>query len=140
MVRWLRPYYNTTGRLGRLGTFSASQHLSEDPPRIRVAIAAGELNEGHHLPSVRQLAATLRVNPATVVQAYRELEREGFLELRHGAGTFVLGVSDERKKGERVRGAAELVRGMLAEAARLGVNGEDLRTALDRELGRKSHD
>ncbi len=108
--------------------------------RIRVAIAAGELNEGHHLPSVRQLAATLRVNPATVVQAYRELEREGFLELRHGAGTFVRGVSDERKKGERVRGAAELVRGMLAEAARLGVNGEDVRTALDRELGRKSHD
>ncbi len=108
--------------------------------RIRVAIAAGELNEGHHLPSVRHLAATLRVNPATVVQAYRELEREGFLELRHGAGTFVRGITDERKKGERVRGAAELVRGMLAEAARLGVNGEDVRTALDRELGRKSHD
>ncbi len=108
--------------------------------RIRVAIAAGELHEGHHLPSVRQLATTLRVNPATVVQAYRELEREGFLELRHGAGTFVRGVSDERKKGERVRGAVELVQGLLSEAARLGVNGEDLRTALDRELGRASND
>ncbi|MCH7474758.1 MAG: GntR family transcriptional regulator [Gemmatimonadetes bacterium] len=105
--------------------------------RIRVAIAAGELEGGHHLSSVRQLASTLRVNPATVVQAYRELEREGFVELRHGAGTFVRGVSEERKKSERVRGAAQLVRGLLAEAARLGVNGEDLRTALDHELGRK---
>lgn len=105
--------------------------------RIRVAIAAGELEGGHHLSSVRQLASTLRVNPATVVQAYRELEREGFVELRHGAGTFVRGVSEQRKKSERVRGAAQLVRGLLAEAARLGVNGEDLRTALDHELGRK---
>jgi GntR family transcriptional regulator len=108
--------------------------------RIRVAIAAGELAEGAHLPSVRQLAATLRVNPATVVQAYRELEREGFVELRHGAGTFIRGISEERKKGERVRGATELVREMLAEAARLGVNGEDLRTALDSELGSVVHE
>ena len=108
--------------------------------RIRVAIAAGELNEGHLLPSVRQLAATLRVNPATVVQAYRELEREGFVELKHGAGTFVRAISAERKKGERIRGASELVRELLAEAARLGVNGDDLRTALDRELGEVVHE
>ncbi len=108
--------------------------------RIRVAVAAGELTEGHHLPSVRQLAATLRVNPATVVQAYRELEREGFVELKHGAGTFVRGISEERKKGERIRGAAELVQEMLSEAARLGVDGQDLRTALDRELGSVSHE
>ena len=108
--------------------------------RIRVAVAAGELPEGHHLPSVRQLAATLRVNPATVVQAYRELEREGFVELKHGAGTFVRGISEERKKGERIRGAAELVQEMLSEAARLGVDGQDLRTALDRELGSVSHE
>jgi GntR family transcriptional regulator len=108
--------------------------------RIRVAVAAGELTEGHHLPSVRQLAATLRVNPATVVQAYRELEREGFVELKHGAGTFVRGMSEERKRGERVRGAADLVRELLSEAARLGVDGQDLRTALDHELGSGSHE
>ncbi len=104
--------------------------------RIRVAVAAGELNEGQALPSVRQLATTLRVNPATVVQAYRELQGQGFVELKHGAGTFVKAVPAERKKGERIQYAADLVRGMMAEAARLGVNGEDLRTALDRELGK----
>ena len=57
--------------------------------RLRVAIAAGELQPGDPLPSVRQLAAKLRVNPATAVQAYRELESAGFVELREGAGSFV---------------------------------------------------
>lgn len=104
--------------------------------RIRVAVAAGDLNEGQALPSVRQLATTLRVNPATVVQAYRELQSQGFVELRQGAGTFVKAVSADQKKGERIRHAAKLVRELMAEAARLGVNGEDLRAALDRELGK----
>ena len=104
--------------------------------RIRVAVAAGELNEGQALPSVRQLATTLRVNPATVVQAYRELQSQGFVELRHGAGTFVKAVPADRKKGERIQHAAQMVREMMAEAARVGVNGEDLRAALDRELGK----
>ncbi len=108
--------------------------------RIRVAVAAGDLAEGQNLPSVRQLAATLRINPATVVQAYRELEGDGFVERRHGAGTFVRGVSEDRKQSERIRRAGDLVRGMLSEAARLGVNGDDLRAALDRELGKKRHD
>src|SRR5215211_2693557 len=54
--------------------------------RIRIAVAAGEYEAGDALPSVRQLATQLRVNPATVVQAYRDLEREGFVEMRHGAG------------------------------------------------------
>ena len=57
--------------------------------RVRVAIASGELPKGAALPSVRTLASQLRVNPATVVQAYRELESEGLVATRHGAGTFV---------------------------------------------------
>src|ERR1019366_10469821 len=56
--------------------------------RVRVAVAAGELAKGDSLPSVRALATRLRVNPATVVQAYRELEQENLLEMRQGAGTF----------------------------------------------------
>jgi len=102
--------------------------------RIRVAVAAGDLEEGQNLPSVRQLASSLRVNPATVVQAYRELENDGFVERRHGAGTFVKQVPEPEKRSERVKRARELVRELLAEAARLGVNGEDLHTALTREL------
>lgn len=102
--------------------------------RIRVAIAAGELAEGDALPSVRALATTLRVNPATVVQAYRDLEREKIVEMRQGAGTFVGAVGVETRARERTAAAKRLVRQMLAEAARLGINPTDLRSALEREL------
>ena len=102
--------------------------------RVRVAIAAGELKEGDALPSVRALAASLRVNPATVVQAYRALERERIVELRQGAGTFIAPVAAETRQRERTAAARRLVQQMLAEAARLGIAPGDLRVALDREL------
>jgi GntR family transcriptional regulator len=108
--------------------------------RLRLAIASGELRSGDGMPSVRQLAGRLRVNPATVVQAYRELETEGFVEMRQGAGTFVREIVPERRARERAAEASRLVRGMLVEAARLGLNTSDLRTAIDREIdgdGRK---
>lgn len=105
--------------------------------RIRVAVAAGELESGQALPSVRQLATTLRINPATVVQAYRELEVDGFVERRHGAGTFVCDVPSDQKRRERIRKAEELVRRLLDDASRLGVNGADLQSALDRMLNRR---
>ena len=50
--------------------------------RVRIAVASGELTTGDALPSVRALAGTLRVNPATVVQAYRELAHDGVVEMR----------------------------------------------------------
>ncbi len=103
--------------------------------RIRLAVASGELRAGESLPSVRQLAIRLRVNPATVVQAYRDLEREGFVEMRQGAGTFVREVQAARRDDERGFEASRLVRSLLAEGARLGLTATDLRTALDREMG-----
>jgi GntR family transcriptional regulator len=102
--------------------------------RIRVAVAAGELQAGDGLPSVRQLATRLRVNPATVVQAYRELETEGLVEMRQGAGTFVKDVSPERRSRERASEARRLVREFLAEAARRGIGASELRQALDAEF------
>jgi GntR family transcriptional regulator len=106
--------------------------------RVRVAIAAGELRSGDALPSVRALATALRVNPATCVQAYRELEREGIVEMRQGAGTFVADVTVETRSRERAAASRRLVRQMLAEAARLGIAPADLRAALDRELPEES--
>jgi GntR family transcriptional regulator len=108
--------------------------------RLRLAIAAGELRSGDGMPSVRQLAGRLRVNPATVVQAYRELETEGFVEMRQGAGTFVREILPERRARERAAEATRLVRGMMVEAARLGLSTSDLRAAIVREIdgdGRK---
>jgi len=106
--------------------------------RVRVAVAAGTLRPGDALPSVRQLASRLRVNPATVVQAYRELETEGFVELRQGAGTFVREVKPERRAGERAHQATQLVRRMVAEAGRLGVSIDELHAAITEAIGVKS--
>ena len=108
--------------------------------RLRVAIAAGELSPGDPLPSVRQLAAKLRVNPATAVQAYRELESAGFVELRQGAGSFVKAIASERKAEERGTKARQLIRSMLADAGRLGIPLAELRAALETELGVRAND
>lgn len=102
--------------------------------RVRVAIAAGELSPGDGLPSVRLLAGQLRINPATVVQAYRELEAEGFVEMRQGAGTFVREIEPARRQRERDAEARRLVRALLADAGRQGLSLEELRAALRQEL------
>jgi len=105
--------------------------------RLRLAVASGELRAGETLPSVRQLAARLRVNPATVVQAYRDLEGEGFVEMKQGAGTFVREVTSDRRAVERSKQAVRLVRQMLQEAGQLGVTTHELTDAIRRELGVK---
>lgn len=102
--------------------------------RVRLAVAAGDLRSGEGLPSVRALAGQLRVNPATVVQAYRDLERDGLVEMRQGAGTFVAEVPQETRARERAAAANRFVRQMLTEAARLGLSSTDLRLALERDL------
>ena len=102
--------------------------------RLRAAVASGELRSGDHLPSVRQLAGRARINPATVTQAYRALEAEGFVETRQGAGTFVKSVSGETRLRERAAQAKRLAREILAEAARLGLSHQELQTAIRHEL------
>jgi GntR family transcriptional regulator len=102
--------------------------------RLRAAIATGDLAPGELLPSVRQLATRLRLNPGTVVQAYRALETTGLVELRQGSGTFVRELSRARRSAEQSAVAAGLARDMLARAAGLGLSGEDLLTALRNAL------
>jgi GntR family transcriptional regulator len=103
--------------------------------RIRVAVASGELRAGDPLPSVRRLASQLRVNPATVVQAYRALEAEGFVEMRQGSGTYIRDIGTARRDEERGDQARSLVREMLAEAGRRGLHARDLLAALKAESG-----
>ena len=102
--------------------------------RVRVAVASGELTAGDGLPSVRALASRLRVNPATVVQAYRELEQEKLVEMRQGAGTFILEMPTDARARERQAAAKRLVRTLMEDAARLGIHRDDIRKALNGEL------
>jgi GntR family transcriptional regulator len=103
--------------------------------RVRVAVASGELSQGDALPSVRGLARSLRVNPATVVQAYRDLAADGFVEIRHGQGTFIQEVPSFLRDEERTAQADKLVKRLLQDAARLGIGVEDLSRAFHSEVG-----
>ncbi len=122
----------------RIDPRSSTPLYAQIASRLKVAIAAGELRPADALPSVRQLAAELRVNPATVVQAYRDLESDGFVEIRHGAGTFVRELAPGRRARERSRQATALVRALLADARRRGVSLAELQTAIEEEIGVKT--
>ena len=76
--------------------------------QVRGAIAAGALRAGDQLPTVRQLAVDLEVNPNTVVRAYRELEYGGLLETHQGTGTFISDQKIPRAGDERQRQLGKL--------------------------------
>ena len=102
--------------------------------RLKAAVATGELRPTDALPSVRQLAGRLRINPATVVQAYRSLESDGFVEIRQGAGTYVRTMEGEARARERQAQARRLIRQLLADSARLGLSRQELKDAMKHQL------
>lgn len=97
---------------------------------VRRALVVGSLRPDDPLPSSRRLASELRVNPNTVQQAYRELERAGLVYVRRGLGTFAAG--GEADGGERRRLADEVAERGLRDAYRHGLGLADLVAALER--------
>lgn len=97
--------------------------------QVRAGIASGTLSAGDQLPTVRQLAVDLEINPNTVMRAYRELELGGLLETHQGTGTFISNRKPEKKTAERDR-----LLGQLAGefAARAGTAGFTLQELIDR--------
>ena len=87
---------------------------------LRRMVAAGTLAPGAAVPSVRDLAHDLGVNPATVSKAYQGLSDAGVLEVRRGAGTFVSGAPPARLRGERTRDLKEAASRFVAVAATIG--------------------
>src|SRR5437588_945 len=83
-------------------------------------IAAGALAAGDQLPTVRQVAVDLAVNPNTVVRAYRELEIRGALETQQGTGTFISRQKVQRDDAERERRLNQLVGEFMARAGSAG--------------------
>ena len=90
----------------------------------------GTLGADAPLPSVRQLAVDLRVNPNTVAQAYRELEREGLAYVRRGQGTYVAGTSVNGTERRALADAAAVR--ALRDAYRNGIDADELIDAIRR--------
>jgi GntR family transcriptional regulator len=95
---------------------------------VRRSLVLGTLAADDALPSVRELAGQLRVNPNTVSQAYRELERQGVVEVRRGQGTYVVHASANGK--ERRALARDVAVRALRDAHRNGLNTDDLIQAI----------
>jgi len=87
---------------------------------VKFAIARGALAPGERLPTVRQLAVDLQVNPNTVIRAYRELELGGVLDTQQGSGTFVAGERPEIDALERRRMLDQILTELLARASGYG--------------------
>lgn len=94
--------------------------------QVRAGLASGTLTAGDQLPTVRQLAVDLAINPNTVMRAYRELELGGLLETHQGTGTFISDKKLEKKSAERERQLSQMVGEFAARAGAAGFTVEDL--------------
>src|SRR5438046_10493075 len=94
--------------------------------QVMAGIASGTLHPGGQLPTVRQLAVDLAINPNTVVRAYRELELGGLLETHQGTGTFISAQKMKRSDAQRERQLAQIIGDCVARAGAAGFTVEDL--------------
>lgn len=101
-------------------------------------VDAGTLVAGTRLPSVRQLAADLRLAPGTVARTYRELEASGVLRSRRGAGT-VVAQALARPEGSRQELLDQVLGGAVARAGLLGATADEVRAAVERALAAQAH-
>ena len=94
--------------------------------QILGGIASGTLGAGDQLPTVRQLAVDLAINPNTVVRAYRELEIRGVLDTQQGVGTFITTQPVRADDAERQRQLDQLVGDFMARAGAAGFSADEL--------------
>ena len=100
--------------------------------QIRRQVLAGQLREGEQLPSVRDLAAQLRVNPMTISKVYSLLEMEGLLERRRGVGLFVAGLAREKAGRTKAHMLEEALSRAVVLALQLGIPQDQVRDVLTR--------
>ena len=98
--------------------------------QVRQAIAGGTLRPGDRLPSVRDLAIELAVNPNTIAKAYQDLERDGVIETSRGRGTFVATGASKATGFERLQRLGPVLDRLIAEAYLLGISEDELQRLL----------
>jgi GntR family transcriptional regulator len=102
--------------------------------QVKHAVETGALRPGDQLPGIRPLAEELVINPNTVAKAYRELEHEGVIELRHGAGAFVADSGRDRRVADRLRAGQAIVAAAIDRLRARGVAEDEIRRLFEAEL------
>jgi GntR family transcriptional regulator len=102
--------------------------------QIKHGIETAALQPGDQLPGIRKLAESVVMNPNTVAKAYRELEHEGYIEVRHGTGAFISTKLNTRKVHDRMDLVRPLIEKAVAQAAKIGLSDEEIRRLVEAEL------
>lgn len=102
--------------------------------QVKFAVADGAVRTGELVPSVRELARELAINPNTVARAYRQLQDDGVLEPVRGTGLTVSSSARRRCQSERVKLLGTRLRQVLAEAVQSGLSGSEIDKLLRAEL------
>ena len=103
--------------------------------QIKHAVETGAVRAGEQLPTIRKVAEELAMNPNTVAGAYRELEHEGVIEVRHGSGAYVL-EPGRSSKATAIRRSSDALRPAIEKAIVLGLSEPELRRVFESELSR----
>jgi GntR family transcriptional regulator len=106
--------------------------------QVKHAVETGALRAGEQLPGIRALSEELVINPNTVAKAYRELERDGVIELRHGAGAFIAANAGAHRRIDKVRGAQLIVDGAVKQLHARGMTDEQIRRLFEAALAGSS--
>ena len=102
--------------------------------QVKHSIETGALRPGEQLPGIRPLAEELVINPNTVAKAYRELEHEGIIELRQGAGAFVSGNARAKKTTDNLRAGQTIVASAMERLRARGLTDDEIRRLFEAEL------
>jgi GntR family transcriptional regulator len=104
--------------------------------QVKFGIADGVLRKGELVPSVRELARQLAINPNTVARAYRQLQDEQLLDAVRGTGLQVADTALRQCRQERRQLIGERIRSVLAEAAQSGLDPDELSALVEREMSK----
>ena len=102
--------------------------------QVQAGLASGSLVRGDQLPTVRQVAVDLEINPNTVLRAYRELEIRGVLDTQQGTGTFISDRTQVEDEAERTRRLEQFVNEVVSRAGAAGVTLRDVAELLQQRL------
>lgn len=120
----------------QISTGSTTPIYRQIADQIRHSIAVGAMRSGDRVPSVRDLAERLVVNPNTVARAFDELKRDGLVESKHGRGNFVADRRQVYSRSERSRRLGRALDAFLGEALTLNFTVEEIQAALGKKLSR----
>lgn len=98
--------------------------------QVKFKVASGQIKAGEKLPSIREMAGDLKINPRTVVKAYEELQSAGLVVRRQGQGVFITESQGALPAKVRHKAIADLASRLLSEASRMGASGEEVQVIL----------